>query len=199
MAQLDLFQKSFSDYNRYLTRKETGTINDEYANLAKNTKEKIDLFSASSTLTFSSGIATTPANLYKCLMISTSSRATAVQEIQKSDLPQITSSKLTAPSTSFPIYYKEGSNIYILPNTISSATLDYIYKPTDPNWAFTSGATYGDMAYSSSNSINFQLHDSEEVPLIIKILSLAGVTIKDPNLVQIAKQEEVQKINQENT
>jgi len=199
MAQLDLFQKSFSDYNRYLTRKETGTINDEYANLAKNTKEKIDLFSASSTLTFSSGIATTPANLYKCLMISTSSRATAVQEIQKSDLPQITSSKLTAPSTSFPIYYKEGSNIYILPNTISSATLDYIYKPTDPKWAFTSGATYGDMAYSSSNSINFQLHDSEEVPLIIKILSLAGVTVKDPSIVQIAKQEEVQKINQENT
>ena len=199
MAQLDLFEKSFVDYNRYLTRKETGTINDEYANLAKSAKEKIDLFSTSSTLSFSSGIATTPANLYKCLMISTSSRATAVQEIQKSDLPQITSSKLTTPSTSFPIYYKEGSSIYILPDSISSATLDYIFKPTDPRWAFTSGATYGDMAYSSSNSINFQLHDSEEVPLIIKILSLAGVTIKDPNVVQIAKQEEVQKINQENT
>ncbi len=55
------------------------------------------------------------------------------------------------------------------------------------------------MAYSSSTSINFQLHDSEEVPLIIKILSLAGVTIKDPGVVQIAKQEEAQKINQENT
>ena len=41
MAQLDLFEKSFSDYNRYLTRKETGTINDEYANLAKSTK-KVD-------------------------------------------------------------------------------------------------------------------------------------------------------------
>ena len=45
MAQLDLFEKSFADYNRYLTRKETGTINDEYANLAKSAKEKIDLFS----------------------------------------------------------------------------------------------------------------------------------------------------------
>ena len=162
-------------------------------------KEKIDVFSTSSTLTFSSGIAATPANLYKCLMVSTGSRATAVQEIQKSDLPQITSSKLTAPSTSFPIYYKEGSNIYILPSTVSSATLDYLFKPTDPNWAFTSGATYGDMAYSSGTSINFQLHDSEEVPLIIKILAFAGVTIKDPNVVQIAKQEEVQKINQENS
>ena len=50
MAQLDLFEKSFADYNRYLTRKETGTINDEYANLAKSTKEKIDVFSTSSTL-----------------------------------------------------------------------------------------------------------------------------------------------------
>ena len=199
MAQLDLFEKSFSDYNRYLTRKETGTINDEYANLAKSTKEKIDVFSTSSTLTFSSGIASTPSNLYRCIMISTDSRATEIQEIQKSDLPQVTSSKLTAPSTSFPIYYKQGSNIYVLPDTISSATLDYLFKPADPTWAFTSGATYGDMAYASGSSINFQLHDSEEVPLIIKILSLAGVTIKDPNVVQIAKQEEVQKINQENT
>ena len=35
--------------------------------------------------------------------------------------------------------------------------------------------------------------------LITKILLLAGVTIKDPNVVQVAKQEEIQKINQENS
>jgi hypothetical protein len=55
------------------------------------------------------------------------------------------------------------------------------------------------MQYSSANSIDFSLHDSEEVALITKILLLAGVTIKDPNVVQIAKQEEIQKINQENS
>ena len=199
MAQLDLFEKSFADYNRYLTRKETGTINDEYANLAKSVKEKIDAFSTSSTLTFTNGVAGLPADLYRCIMISTSSRATEIQEIQKSDLPQITSSKLTSPDTSFPVYYKQGTNVYVLPATISTATLDYLFKPADPSWAFTTGATYGDMAYSSGSSINFQLHNSEEVPLIIKILALAGVSIKDPNVVQVAKQEEVQKINQENT
>ncbi len=199
MAQLDLLGQAFLDYNRYLTRKETGTINDEYANLAKLAKEKIDIFSTSATLSFTSGIAAAPTNLYKCIMISTGSRAVEVIEIQKTNLPQITSSKLTAPSTSYPIYYKQGSNIYILPSTISSATLDYIYKPIDPVWAFTTGSTYGDMQYSSTNSIDFSLHDSEEVDLIIKILLLAGVTIKDPNVVQVAKQEEVQKINQENS
>ena len=199
MAQLDLLEKAFLDYNRYLTRKETGTINDEYANLAKLSKEKIDIFSTSTTLNFTNGIASTPANLYKCLMISTGSRAIEVGEIQKSDIPEITSSKLTAPTTSYPIYYKQGSNIYILPNTISTATIDYIYTPIDPNWAFTSGSTYGDMQYSSANSIDFSLHGSEEVALITKILLLAGVTIKDPNVIQVAKQEEVQKINQENS
>jgi hypothetical protein len=132
-------------------------------------------------------------------MISTGSRATEVEEIQKSDLPVIISSKLTTPSASYPIYYRQGSFFYILPTTISSATIDYIFKPSDPIWAFTSGATYGDMQYSSINSVNFSLHDSDEVNLITKILLLAGVTIKDPNVVQIAKQEEIQKINQQNS
>jgi len=199
MAQLDLLDKAFLDYNRYLTRKETGTINDEYANLAKSTKEKIDIFSISSTLNFTNGAASVPTNLYKSIMISTGSRATEVEEIQKSDLPVIISSKLTTPSASYPIYYRQGSFFYILPTTISSATIDYIFKPSDPIWAFTSGATYGDMQYSSINSVNFSLHDSDEVNLITKILLLAGVTIKDPNVVQIAKQEEIQKINQQNS
>jgi len=199
MAQLDLLDKAFLDYNRYLTRKETGTINDEYANLAKSTKEKIDIFSISSTLNFTNGVASVPTNLYKSIMISTGSRATEVEEIQKSDLPVIISSKLTTPSASYPIYYRQGSFFYILPTTISSATIDYIFKPSDPIWAFTSGATYGDMQYSSINSVNFSLHDSDEVNLITKILLLAGVTIKDPNVVQIAKQEEIQKINQQNS
>ena len=199
MAQLDLLDKAFLDYNRYLTRKETGTINDEYANLAKNTKEKIDVFSISATLNFTDGVTAVPTNLYKCIMISTGSRAIEVEEMQKSDLPAIKSSKLTTPTTSYPIYYRQGSFFYILPATISSATIDYIFKPSDPIWAFTSGATYGDMEYSSINSVNFSLHDSEEVALITKILLLAGVTIKDPNVVQVAKQEEIQKINQENS
>jgi len=132
-------------------------------------------------------------------MISTSSRGIEVQEIQKSDLPQINSSKLTVPSTSYPVYYRQGDFFNILPTSISSATIDYTFKPSDPNWAFTSGATYGDMQYASGSSTNFSLHDSEEVPLIIKILAYAGITIKDPSIVQVAKQEEIQKINQENT
>jgi len=198
LSQLDLFEKAFADYNRYITRQENNGINDEYANLVKSTKEKIDIFSTSTTLTFADGVAAVPTNLYKCIMISTSTRGLEVLEVQKSDLPQINSSKLTAPSTSYPIYYKQGDFFNILPTTISSATIDYIFKPSDPTWAFTSGATYGDMQYASGSSTNFSLHDSEEVPLVIKILAYSGIILKDPTVIQVAKQEEIQKINQEN-
>jgi len=199
LSQLDLFEKAFADYNRYITRQENNRINDEYANLVKSTKEKIDIFSTSATLTFTDGVAAVPTNLYKCIMISTGTRGLEVLELQKSDLPQINSSKLTAPTTSYPIYYKQGDFFNILPTTISSATIDYIFKPSDPTWAFTSGATYGDMQYVSGSSTNFSLHGSEEVPLVIKILAYSGIILKDPNIIQVAKQEEVQKINQENT
>lgn len=199
LSQLDLFEKAFADYNRYITRQENNSINDEYANLVKSTKEKIDVFSTSATLTFTDGVAAVPTNLHKCIMISTGTRGLEVLELQKSDLPQINSSKLTAPTTSYPIYYKQGDFFKILPTTISSATIDYIFKPSDPTWAFTSGATYGDMQYVSGSSTNFSLHGSEEVPLVIKILAYSGIILKDPNIIQVAKQEEVQKINQENT
>ena len=47
LSQLDLFEKAFAAYNRYIPRQENNSINDEYANLVKSTKEKIDIFSTS--------------------------------------------------------------------------------------------------------------------------------------------------------
>ena len=44
---------------------------------------------------------------------------------------------------------------------------------------------------------NFELHSSEETNLVVKILQLAGVAIKDFNLVQAAAQDEVKSIQLE--
>ena len=45
-------------------------------------------------------------------------------------------------------------------------------------------------------SINFEVHESEGVNLVIRILKLAGITLKDPALVQLSTQEEVKDIQQ---
>ena len=52
--------------------------------------------------------------------------------------------------------------------------------------------------YNANNSQDFELHQSEETELVIKILELAGIEIKDPQVYQVAAAEEAQNIQQEN-
>ena len=44
-VQLDLLERAFFDYNKALNRKKGSATNDEYGNIPKNIKEKIDIFS----------------------------------------------------------------------------------------------------------------------------------------------------------
>lgn len=198
MVQLDLLEKSFYEYNRFLTRRKAGLLNNEYGNIAANLKDKIDIFSKTSSLTLTSGTVSLPTDYYRTISITTNSRGTILQEVKKTDIPYVTSSKLTAPSTAYPIFYKEGDEINVLPDTITAATLDYIKTPVDPIWGFTTGSN-SQLIYSSSASTDFELHPSEEVDLITKILAYSGIVIKDPTVIQAASQEEINKVNQENS
>ena len=50
---------------------------------------------------------------------------------------------------------------------------------------------------NASDYQHFELHPSEETKLVMKILQLAGIAIKDPNLYQIAGAEDNKNIQQE--
>jgi hypothetical protein len=51
--------------------------------------------------------------------------------------------------------------------------------------------------YNATTSTHFELHSSEEVKLVIKILELAGIVINKPGLVTLASQKEMSKLQQE--
>ena len=48
-----------------------------------------------------------------------------------------------------------------------------------------------------TNVVDFELHASEETKLVIKILELAGIVIKDPNLYHLVDKEEIETLQQE--
>lgn len=196
-VQLDLLEKAFFDYNKALNKEKSNIINNGYADIPKNIKEKIDVFAKEASLTINTGVAAVPADLYRIVNISTANRTINIDETTKSEISYINSSKLTAPTASYPVYYREAGNIKLFPTSISSAVIDYIKTPTDPAWNFTSGAN-GSYSYNSSTSINFELHESDEVDLVIKILGYAGVIIKDPTIIQVASNEENKIIQLEN-
>ena len=75
--------------------------------------------------------------------------------------------------------------------------MDYISVPSDPVWNYNTDE-YGTFTHMATGSINFDLHPSEEVELVLGILKYAGVIIKDPSILQMASQEEAVKTNLEN-
>ena len=70
-------------------------------------------------------------------------------------------------------------------------------KPKKPKWTYIVVNEKPLYNSSATDHQDFELHPSDQVELVIKILQLAGVTIKDYNLVQVATQEEVKSIQQE--
>lgn len=196
-VQLELLDKAFYDYNRAVVRESLGRTGEGYANIPKKIQDKIDPFYATESISLTSGVGTLP-TFYNIINISADSRLTQLERIDKSKLSFLLSSPLTAPSSTFPIYYVTGSTITVNPTTISSIDIDYISVPADPKWNFDTDSATGAFTYNATGAVNFTLHPSEEVELVIGILKYAGVVIKDPSVLQMATREEQNNTNLEN-
>ena len=205
-AQLELLEKNFYEYNRFLNRRN----NNGYANIPEKIKEKIDVFyKISGDITASSSVADLPTDLYKLVDVRIGD--VSVEQVDQYEFSYLNQSPLTKPSSSFPVYYISSStgasgdfslatNQITLAGPSDNATIKvhYIKKPAVPNWHFLT--SNGQYVFQSSSSLtqHFQLHSSEQADLIIKILNYSGVTIKDPEIVQAAAQQEANNVNQEN-
>jgi len=77
----------------------------------------------------------------------------------------------------------------------TGVSCEVITEPAKAEWAYS---VIGEKAlYNAGPSNNFELHSSEETNLVMKILELAGVIIKQPDVIGIANQEEMQKLQQQ--
>ena len=140
---------------------------------------------------------------------------TVAQHLTRREYNVVTKNSLTKPSTSNPVYtlqdfaFNQDANsnnfgqqttfwIYIdnggISNAIGEFTLYYIRRPKAVKWGYTlvGQSNFTDTPiYNSQNSIDFELHDSEEYVIVNKILKLFGVMIKDPSLYQLSNAEDV--------
>ena len=201
-AQLEIFEQYFFDLNQFerLPKKDT-----EYSNLVKTINERISKFKTSATLTFTTPYFSMPSDMHKLGTVIYNS-TTPVEEIDQKNLLEYTLSPLTAPSTTNPVYIQNIQttssvwSIVVYPSSIDGTTgqvitATYIRKPADANWAYQT--VVGNALFDSSNSTNFELHDSEEPNLVIKILFYAGLSIREGEIAQLADAKETKKIQQE--
>lgn len=193
-AQMDIFEQYFYDIEQFGMLHGNDT---EYSDMLNILNEKISLFEKESTLSYSSNRFQVPSDLYRVgTLIYNGAEA---ERVNKNEYLYITSSPIAAPGDDFPIYTKDENGFRVfgsseLDNT-ATVTCNYIKRPTKVEWKYQ--IVYGEALYDATYSVNFQLHPSEEVELIMKILSLAGVLVRDLSIYQLAAQEDAMDVQQQ--
>jgi len=189
-VQLEIYLKYFEDLNQLLRVPQTDL---DYADRVDLLDEKIAIFKRNqllSTLTINGYIL--PSDLQE--LGSVIYNNIEMQRVQRNEFYNLYRSKLTKPSDAYPIYLYENSLIKVFPETIvAGVSVNYLKFPTPVVWGFTV-ENLENYKYNSVLSTNFELHQSEQTELVIRILEYAGIVIRDPQVIQIASQ----KVQQDN-
>ena len=191
-AQMDIFEQYFYDRAQFGRVPGNKTM---YADPIDILEEKIEIFKKVETATSTNGVFVLPKDLYRLARVSNINNNVTIEKLTHQKAATASNSPLTAPTLSRPVYYMQGSLIVVIPNTIENINIDYIKIPTPAEWnGFDAGAN---QLYNETNSVNFELHVSEEPNLVLNILKLAGIAMKDASLYQLGAAEEAKDIQQE--
>lgn len=204
-AQMEIFEQYFYDLDQ--AKRSVPSSSSEFTpDSIEIIEEKLSRFTYKAELTPSGSGWSLPSECYKASTVDvmTDKGLVYVEKITRDESTRISSSGyLTRPTVSRPNYYQIGNKIFIKPNPQAAysggnATVNFSYykKPADPNWTYM---VVNDKAiYNSNNSTrHFELDKSEERDLVLKILQMAGVSIKDFGLVQVAGQADQNTVLQQ--
>ena len=199
-AQMEILNQYFYDINQWGRQHGNDT---EYSDMLSLIQEKLsELEVRVLGIGVSGGIYDYRINindLYKLGSIHTihptNSQKIEIEEVNNNEWYTMQSAPLTRPTLSRPVYVNRQDGLNIYPATISNIDISYIKQPAAVQWAYV---VVNDKAlYNDYESVDFELHASEESELVYRILMLCGVTLKKPELTQIAASLEGSKVQNE--
>ena len=210
-AQMEIFEQYFYDLGQF---KRVPSNDDPISDVESILQEKIDLFQANQTLDDQNPQqpdthdSLYPADHYRTIAMFARSGAggnAGIQKLTRKEYQLAANSPLLKPTVDMPVYMSDWQNnrFIVIPNLItrsnfvSKVELYYIRKPKAPNWTYVVVNQKALFNKVQGHTQDFELHESEHSNLVVRILKLAGVSIKDYNLAQAAGQEEVKTIQQQ--
>ena len=190
-AQQEIFTEYFDELNQLLRQPQTSlAYADRYALL----DEKISLFKRNEVVSFNAGttVINVPTNVQELGTVIYNNRE--VQRIQEYEVYTTNISPLTKPSEFYPVYKYENQKLTLYPTTLvgTGVTLNFLKYPADVKWGFTIDTELGNYIYNPNDSVDFELHQSDQPLLVDKILGYAGVMTRDQLALQLAASKEQQ-------
>ena len=191
-AQREIFEQYFYELNQFARLPQNSY---EYSNVPDILKEKIAVFEKFhiDMSAVSGSTCTLPTDVYRLgtVFYNDGTNSLIVEKVEKKELQRMNQAALYKPRQARPLYVrKNATQIVIYPESaspsFSTSTVNchYIAKPSTAKWG--SVIVNEKALYNSTTSVNFELHESEETSLVIKILELAGVTIKQQDITTFA-------------
>lgn len=206
LAQQDIFENLFFQYNQFINRQNKRLTGSEYADLPKNLREQIDVFAEYTTeanFTYDSVTnlwSYSGSDLYRAENLSlvqiSNNKKIDIEEVSKRRLNVMNNSDLTKPSLIFPVYEKISNAFRVYPIAPSTHFVEmfYLRSPKAPKWTFT--MVQGNPIYNASASDlqHIELHPSLLIPFLTKVLAYAGISIREPEIEAYTNSEEMKKI-----
>jgi hypothetical protein len=190
-AQQEIFTEYFDELNQLLRQPQTSlAYADRYALL----DEKISLFKRNEVVNFNADttVIDVPTNVQELGTVIYNDRE--VQRIQEYEVYTTNISPLTKPTEFYPVYKYENEKLTLYPDDLigTGVTLNFLKFPDDVKWGFTIDNELGNYIYNPNNSVDFEIHKSDQPLLIDKILGYAGVMSRDQLALQLSASKEQQ-------
>ena len=125
-------------------------------------------------------------NSFRIINIINIANNKTVTKVDEREISYILNNPLTSPTNDRRIYIATSKGVEIYPNPSTSVTFRFAYynSPEKPNWTYVVVNQKALYNSSASDAMDFQLHPSEEEHVVSKILNLAGLTIRQPEVQQ---------------
>ena len=197
-AQLEIFEQYIYSYSPSIAKQNARLHGEGYSDIPKKIADVIDPVYKLSSLTHT-GYAFTPPTDYYFVDKLIYNTSVEVEKVSQNKVLKLTSSNLTAPTVAYPVYTMNETGFSVYPNTITSnVSMGYVRYPVDPKWTYVQLSAGTDPMFdgSASDYQDFELPKSDFANLVIKILQYSGISIREADIVQAAKSEELQDAQQ---
>ena len=200
-AQMDIFEQYFYDLSQFRRVPGNDTV---HADMVDILQEKISIFEQTQSINRTTALGVVPAmynlnnlgNLYRVTTIRITGNI-IVENVSRQEARRLQLSTLTSPTQNRPIYFVGENLVSLIGDEPGDIWVDYIRQPNVVNWTYVVVGEKALYNQGATDAQNFELHPSEETKLVVKILTLAGFTLKDQGLLQAASAEDSKSIQQE--
>ena len=202
-AQIEVFEQKFFDYSIALNKQNAGLHGSDFSNIAFKVEQTIDRFLTPTVLVYNGSTtkfyapgedpSSNDSKAYRIEKLYYNNTV-EIERVSEGKIRTLINTPMTSPSVLYPVYTLDEQGLKVYPTSIvANVNVNYIRYPKDPKWTYTS-LSGGEPLFDqgATDYQDFELPADDEVNLILKILEYSGVQIREQEVYQAAKSDEVQ-------